>query len=74
VQDPTSIKHFWMMQMLGNLGAEQNLYFMFSAPLHVQKTFPRYWTGTRGKCIFILKQKLTCAKMHLSTMKFGFIS
>jgi len=31
MQDPTPNEHFWLMQMLGNFGAKQNLYFIFSA-------------------------------------------
>jgi len=35
------------MQMTGNFWAERNLYFIFSVPLSVQKTFPRNWTKER---------------------------
>jgi len=37
------------MQMLGNLGAKRNLYFINFALLQVKKTFPRHWAsgGTR---------------------------
>jgi len=31
-KDPTPIEHFWLMQMLENFGAKQNLYFIFFAP------------------------------------------
>jgi len=42
-KDPTThIEHFWLMQMLGNLGAKRNLYFIFSNPFLVQKSFPRH--------------------------------
>jgi len=40
VQGPTSIQRFWLMQMLGNFGAKQNLYFIFSAPLPCPKNIP----------------------------------
>jgi len=29
MQDSTPIEHFWLIQILGNLGAKQNLYFIF---------------------------------------------
>jgi len=32
MQDFTPIENFWLMQMLENFGAKQNLYFIFSAP------------------------------------------
>jgi len=35
VQNPTPIEHFWLMQMLGNLGAKRNLYLLPLPPLPV---------------------------------------
>jgi len=42
MQEPTSIEHFWLMQMLGNFGAKRNLCLIFSV-LSGRKTFPCHW-------------------------------
>jgi len=46
-KDATPIKHFWLMQMLGNFGANLNLYFVFWLwPLPCPKNRSRTTEGT----------------------------
>jgi len=42
-KDPTLIEHCWLMQMLGNFGAKQNLYFLLPS---VSKIVPAPLRGT----------------------------
>jgi len=37
---PYSHLNYWLMQMLGNFGAKQNLYFIYSAPPLCLKNVP----------------------------------
>jgi len=37
------IKHFWLIQMLGNFGAKWNLYFLPFLSCPKQKMFSRHW-------------------------------
>jgi len=65
VQDPTPIKQFWLMQMLGNFGATRNLNFTFSTFPLSKKKFSRHWAvwaighslyPTKRKRLFVILQ------------------
>jgi len=59
VQDPTSIEHFWLMQMLGNLGGkfgDKLMLYIFYPP--VQKTFTRHCLWCWTMLSFVRRMKL----------------
>jgi len=67
----TLIEHFWLMQMLGNLGAKRNLYFMppcsKNVPAPLLKPRSRFNYTLSKLIIFTIKSARNCPT--ISAMK-----